>query len=89
MWGGKSEYLFSFFASAVAAAAPASKLVACRCEWANVSGHVASHARHLPFFHGMDVMPSGRLAFPKQSPRGSRVDNMFALENARYRISLI
>ena len=73
---GKSEYLVIFFSSAIFAAEPAEILEAWMCEIAKVSGQVASHARHRPFFQGTVVTPSGRFPVTPalvHSPVGSRV----------------
>ena len=56
-----SLYFNVSLTSAVATAEPASLLLATKWLEANVSGHVASQARHRPRRHGSCVTPSGRL----------------------------
>ena len=89
---GKSEYLVIFFSSAIFAAEPAEILEAWMCEIAKVSGQVASHARHRPFFQGTVVTPSGRFPVTPalvHRPVGSRVARTSALRNARCIMPLI
>ena len=57
-----------------------------------MSGQVASHARHRPFFQGTVVTPSGRFPVTPvlvHSPVGSRVARTSALRNARCIMPLI
>ena len=87
--GMMSLYFWIFFISAVAAAEPASLLHAVTWLNANVSGHVASQARHRPRRHGSCVTPSGLLPIPVQRPCGSLVAWVPELANARHSRSLI
>ena len=86
---GRSAYLLCLFSSAEAAAAPTVRQVALIWDWAYVSGQVASQARHLPFFHGTDVTPTGRFPLCVMRPVGSRVERTPAEINALSRISFI
>ena len=54
-------YFDCFFFSASAAAEPAAAADRLMYDGARVSGHVASHSRHLPLDHGASVAPSERL----------------------------
>ena len=87
--GVRSAYFCSFPTEACAAAAPAVTLVDGRCDIANVSGVVASQARHLPLAQGMRVTPSGLRLLPTIKPVGSLVEATSALINARCTMSLI
>ena len=53
-------YLFRFRSSASFATAPIPDEARFKRLGASVSGQVKSHARHLPSFHGINDMPSGR-----------------------------
>ena len=75
----KAAYLDCFFDSAKAAAAPDSSADLFTYEGANVSGHVASQRRHLPFDHGIRVAPPGRLESERISPGGYRSAATLAL----------
>ena len=57
--------------AALSAAAPAEREVSGRCDGAKVSGTVTTHARGLPFAHGISVAPSGRFPSSRVRPRGS------------------
>ena len=71
----------SIFA-ALSDAAPATKLVSAKCEWASVSGTVASQARHFPSSQLTKVHPSGRPSPERMRPTGSLVEGMPALTKA-------
>jgi len=64
-----SEYLAILLSSAADAADPASILLSWMYDCAKVLGHVASHARHRPLFHGTCVTLSGRFP-PTGAQRG-------------------
>ena len=88
----RSEYFARFLSSAVFAAEPAETLDIWICEFAKVSGQVASHARQRPFFHGTVVTPSGRFAVTLallHNPTGSRVARTPTPMKARWIMSLI
>ena len=60
MWVVASLLYFSFLLTeAASAAAPAVLMVLSRCDVANVSGTVTSHAIGFPRDHGSTVAPSG------------------------------
>ena len=61
------------------AADPASVLLAWTYETAKVLGHVASHVRQRPLFHGTCVTPSGRFPPLVHNECDSRVAKMPAL----------
>ena len=77
-----SWYLSFFNFAALSDAAPATKLVSAKCEWASVSGTVASHARHFPSSQLTKVQPSGRPSPERMRPTGSLVEGMPALTKA-------
>ena len=66
-----------FLRSASSATAPASLVASVMWDGANVSGHVASHTRTRPPFHGTIVAPSGRLPSSREMPIGSRCAGIF------------
>ena len=83
-------YLFLFRSSASLAIAAIPVEVRFKRLGASVSGQVKSHARHLPSFHGIKVMPSGRfwsLIF-LDSDLGSSREGISADISARLIISL-
>ena len=51
---------------------------------ANVSGHVASHTRTRPPFHGTIVAPSGRLPSDREMPVGFKCVKIFTAANDPY-----
>ena len=59
-WSKGVVLLCFFFRSALSATAPASLVASVMWDGAIVSGHVASHTRTRPPFHGTIVAPSGR-----------------------------
>ena len=77
-----SWYLSFFNFAALSDAAPATKLVSAKCEWASVSGTVASQARHFPSSQLTKVQPSGRPSPERMRPTGSLVEGMPALTKA-------
>ena len=83
-----SAYLAFLLSSAADAADPASVLLAWTYETAKVLGHVASHARQRPLFHGTCVTPSGRFPPLVHNECGSRVAKVPVLMKARHSRSL-
>jgi hypothetical protein len=57
-------------------------------ETASVSVQVTSQTSDLPFFHGIIVIPSGRLPSSLRTPVGSRMQGILAEEKARFKMSL-
>ena len=72
-----SWYLSFFNFAALSDAAPATKLVSAKCEWASVSGTVASHARHFPSSQLTKVQPTGRPSPERMRPTGSLVEGKY------------
>ena len=83
-----SAYLAFLFSSAADAADPASVMLARTYDVAKVLGHVASHARHWPLFHGICITPSGRFPPLVHNECGSRVAKVPVLMKARQSRSL-
>ena len=77
-----SWYLSFFNFAALSDAAPATKLVSAKCEWARVPGTVASQARHFLSSQLTKVQPSGRPSPERMRPTGSLVEGMPALTKA-------
>ena len=73
------SYLMRFRDSASVATTP--EPVTARFRWlcANVSGHVTSHTKHRPCFHGINDIPSGRLPSDLESDVGSSLDGISAV----------
>jgi hypothetical protein len=67
------EYFDLLLTAAIAAAEPDAVQEADRCDDANVSGQVKSHARQRPRCQGTDVTPSGRFPLFVQRLCGSLV----------------
>ena len=74
-----SSYLVCFRDSASVATTP--DPVTARFKWlgASVSGHVTSHTKHRPCFHGINDIPSGRLLSDLESEVGSSLDGISAV----------
>ena len=66
------RYLDCFLFSACAATVPASAEAKAAHDHANVSGHVASQTRSLPFFHVTTDTPSGLFPSEWWRPAGTR-----------------
>ena len=81
MAGHKGGVLLFLFRSASSAIAPASLVASVMWDGANVSGHVASHTRTRPPFHGTIVAPSGRLPSDREMPVGSKCAGIFIAAN--------
>ena len=77
------EYLWHLARSTCSATSPAPLAGTSKCDGANVSGHVASQIKALPFPHGIRVMPSGCLQSERYKPLGSKWDG--TLEEASER----
>ena len=75
----REEYFCFFLRSASSATAPASLVASVMWDGANVSGHVASHTRTRPPFHGTIVAPSGCLPSDHEMPVGSRCAGIFTI----------
>ena len=80
-------YLAIFLSEASSAAAPLTADVSGKCEGANVSGTVTSHAMDLPRCHGMSVHPSTCFSLPSQfNPLGSFFDgSLYWISQAPYK----
>src|SRR5271157_2402167 len=85
-----SSWYFSFFSfEALSAAAPALVEVSGKCDWAKVSGTVASQAKHFPSSQLTRVHPSGRQSPERMRPTGSLQAGTPALIRAQCTMSLI
>jgi len=62
--GANAAYFWCLRIPAWATAAPAELQVLVRWDWTTVSEHVASHVKHLPLDHGINVVPSGLKLLP-------------------------
>ena len=82
------EYTSRFLASALLAAVAGVWALSKRADLQNVSLHVESQQRLIPFVKGVTVSPSGQRPSPRSRPIGSSQDCIPADSNERRTISL-
>ena len=84
-----SAYFLVFFFAAASAAQPWVWTVLSKCDGANVSATVTSHARALPDFQGTIDMPSGRFLSRLEVSDGFLIDGTPAADKDLWMMSLI